>query len=196
MDEDRRPLPPPKSPPWSRRLLGTDRENASRTRRAVTESTSSLSSTRLVLPDGVTGEDCITISPDMVFRRRTLYHDTRPLCDEPRSLSSQSKPFELGLEDQGGCDAAKPRARISASSRKATAVPRLRNPPLGIASDMGDAVCFVALSSPQQRHKATPYPRLKARDDESAGRSTRGGRNSQTRFDDPESEPSVEVSWR
>ncbi|KAL1443496.1 hypothetical protein MTO96_007408 [Rhipicephalus appendiculatus] len=129
MDEDKRPLPSPKRPLWSRRLFTTDQEKASRTRRAVTEPTSALSSTRLVLPDGAPDEDFVDVTnPDMAFRRQTLYQDTAPLCDGPWSQPSQSKPFELGLEDLGCCDPAKPRTRISATSCKPTAAPQPREP--------------------------------------------------------------------
>ncbi|KAH7943013.1 hypothetical protein HPB52_003996 [Rhipicephalus sanguineus] len=158
-------------------------------------STASISSTQLVLPDGVPDEDFVATNPDVALRRRTLYEDTGPLFAEPRSQPSQSKAFELGFEDLCCYDAAKPHPRISATIRKPTATPRSRNTPPELAAEMGDAACLVALSS-QRRRKNSSCTTLRARDGESLGSRTRGGGTSRARTDATEEEPSVEVTWR
>ncbi|XP_075557654.1 uncharacterized protein LOC142589885 [Dermacentor variabilis] len=206
MNEDKRPPPSPKRPRWSRGILTTDREEASRTSRAASATVSSCSSIQPVLSD--VPSDAATNAAEPVGRHSNQgarHHDSRPLFDEAQSLLSHSMSFELGFEDLG-CyydddDDAEPQPKISATIRGPSAAPSLQYPPPGLAADMGDSPCLVALTSQQRHYKTSRHPVLQARDNEFLGSRSREGGTSQARTGAPELQgdpavpdgPSVEV---
>ncbi|KAH7949918.1 hypothetical protein HPB49_016988 [Dermacentor silvarum] len=206
MNEDKRPPASPTRPRWSRRIFTTDREEASRTSRAATAAVSSCSSIRPVLPDGPPDEDPTAINAaEPVSRPNNQGTKSGPLYDEAQSLLPHSISFEQGFEDlgcyDGDDDATESRPKISATLQEPSAAPRLQYPPPGLAADMGDSPCLVALTSQQRHYKTSTHPLLQARDSKFLGSRSQEGGTSQARTGAPEFQgdpavpdgPSVEV---